>query len=242
MYTPVRTFVRRVGVARLAVVLIAVIGMTAPRLGRPKSPLSTKAVPAVVATLRPARPRRKVQAPRPDRPLPAAMDDNTQATVTAIRKIARAVRLAGHEAQKRLGMTSAQLAVLRALNDPQPLCINDLAERTMTNPSSVSEVVARLVSQGLVCRTRSARDGRSVELTLSDSGRSIVASALGPDDRLRNCVEQLPSRQRRQLSRLLGRLLEKIRGADSVSAPTCPQQVAEAAEPLSDAPPDLPTS
>lgn len=242
MCNSAREFIRRVGIGRVAVVLIAIIAMTAPRWGKPKAPLSAKAMPAVVATLRPARPRRKFNAPRPARPLPAPTDDNGEATLTAIRRIARAVRLAGHEAQKRVGMTSAQIAVLRALDDTKPLCINDLAEQTMTNPSSVSEVVARLVSQGLVCRARSARDGRSVELTLSDAGRSVLSGATGPDDRLRGCVEQLPSRQRRQLTKLLGYVLEKLNGSDVRPSPACPEQLAEAPAMLSDAPPEAPSS
>lgn len=242
MCNSTRKFISRIGVGRLAVVLIAAIALTAPRPGKPKAPLSTKAVPAVVATLRPARPRRKFNAPRPERPLPPPTDDNTEATLTAIRKIARAVRLAGHDAQKRVGMSSAQIAVLRALDDPTPLCINDLAARTMTNPSSVSEVVARLVSQGLVYRARSARDGRSVELTLSDTGRSVLAGAMGPEDQLRGCLEQMPSRHRRQLTRLLGYVLEKFRSTELRTAPACPEQVAEAPAMLSDAPAEAPSS
>lgn len=240
MYGSIREVMERVGVRRVIVVFVALVAVLAPRAGHPKVPLSSKAMPALVATLRPARPRRRFASPRPARPLPVPADDNGQAALTAIRRIARAVRLAGHDAQKRLGMTAAQLSVLRALDDPRPLCMNDLAERTMTNPSSVSEVVARLVSQGLVCRARNVQDGRSVELSLSDAGRSALANASGPDDQLRDCLDQMPPRQRRQLTRLLDRLLDKMTGPDSNSTPASAEKLALAPEGLLDAPPEAP--
>jgi len=241
MYGTVREVMRLIGVRRVVVIFVALVAVLAPRGRQPKVCLSSRAMAALVATLRPARSRRRFSAPRPARPLAVPADDNGQAALTAIRRIARAVRLAGHEAHKRLGMTAAQLAVLRALDDPQPLSMNDLAERTMTNPSSVSEVVARLVSQGLVCRARNAQDGRSVELSLSDAGRSALATASGPDDQLRDCLDQLPPRQRRQLTRLLDRLLEKMIGPDCSSMPTSAEQVAQAPEGLSDTAPDAQT-
>jgi DNA-binding MarR family transcriptional regulator len=48
---------------------------------------------------------------------------------------------------------------------------------TRTTPSSVSEVVARLVRRGLVTRQPSARDRRRAELTVTAAGHAVLASA-----------------------------------------------------------------
>ena len=240
MCNSLRRTLARLDVKRLLVVLVAIAGMSAPRVGRPQSPVRPKALPVMLATLGPVRPRRRFPVVKPTRPLPPLTTDDGQAAVDAIRRIARVVRLAGHEAQKRVGMTAAQLAVLRALDNPQPSSITDLADRTLTNPSSVSEVVARLVSQGLISRARSQRDARSVELSLTEGGRLALTSTSGPDDQLRTGLDQMPSRDRRHLSRLLGRLLDKLGtpAAQANEAPVMDDQVARtSSEPqtLSDA-------
>ena len=51
------------------------------------------------------------------------------------------------------------------------------SRRTRTTPSSVSEVVSRLVRQGLVTRAASVRDRRRAVLTLTAAGAALVRSA-----------------------------------------------------------------
>ena len=75
-----------------------------------------------------------------------------------------------------LGLTTAQAEVLSLLNERRVLTLSGLGELLVcesgTNPS---RLVDRLVTRGLVERTRSATDGREVLLQLTNSGRRTAA-------------------------------------------------------------------
>src|SRR5262249_12501674 len=93
--------------------------------------------------------------------------------------------------------------------------LNALAARTHTHQSSVSAIVTRLVDCGFVTRTRSMRDGRTIELGLSRSGKRLVNRA--PDaaqERLIRGIRQLPPARRRTLASALAELGQAMDTAD----------------------------
>jgi hypothetical protein len=92
---------------------------------------------------------------------------DVRAVLDGVRRIVQSLRESSRWAEKYLGMTGAQLFVLQELDEAPAQSLNDLAARTHTHQSSVSTIVARLVDQGFVTRTRSSRDGRTIELHLS---------------------------------------------------------------------------
>lgn len=92
----------------------------------------------------------------------------------AIRSIARDLRSPVAEVN---GVTKAQLEVLQALHRKPALSINELADRTYTHQSSVSSVVGRLESGGLVTRIPVRHDARRVAVTLTRAGRSALKKA-----------------------------------------------------------------
>lgn len=231
MFTRFPQFLARADVKRLLIVTAVGIALLVPKPGRARLRPRPHSVPALLATLCPVRPRRRFPSARPQRPLPAINTDDGKVAIDSLRAILRAVRLAGHDAQKRVGLTAAQFAALRALDQADPLSMNELADRTMTNASSASEVVTRLVSQGLVSRVRCEEDGRSVRLSLTDSGRLALTAGTGPEDEVRGAVDKLESGERRQLNRLLARLLEHLsQGAGAGLAPENASPSAEEAE------------
>ena len=61
-------------------------------------------------------------------------------------------------------MTGAQLFVLRELSLEPGASIRRLSERTLTDPSSVSVIVARLVEHGYVTRAVDEADRRRTAL------------------------------------------------------------------------------
>lgn len=209
MFTRLGQFFAREDVRRLLIVIAVGSAMIIPRPGRRLKP-RPHTIPGLLATVCPVRPRRRFPVARPVRPLPPISTDDGKVALDSLRAILRAVRIAGHDAQKRVGLTAAQLSALRALDEVDPLSMNELADRTMTNASSASEVVTRLVSQGLVSRVRCEEDGRSVRLSLTDSGRLALAAGTGPEDEVRGALDKLPTAERRQLNRLLARLLENL--------------------------------
>ncbi len=129
----------------------------------------------------------------------------------AIREIVRVLRESSRAAEARVGLSGAQLFVLRQLADGGPMSLNELAARTLTHQSSVSVVVSRLVDAGLVSRDKSARDGRRLELSLTRKGESLLHQAPGASqERLVEGLRRMGVRERKQLRLTLERWLEEI--------------------------------
>jgi len=130
----------------------------------------------------------------------------------AIRGIVRALRLTTQEAERRLGISGAQLFVLQTLAaSDEPLSVNDLAEATLTHQSSVSVVVRKLVDRGLVRRQRAADDARRWELEATAEGRRLLERAPATaQERMVAAARRLPASTRSELARGLGALLEAV--------------------------------
>ena len=94
-----------------------------------------------------------------------------------LRRIVHALHAGTSAAERVVGLSSAQLFVLRQLHAEPEHSLTDLAQRTRTTQSSGSEVVARLVKRGLVARAPSAIDRRRAVLTLMPAGEALVATA-----------------------------------------------------------------
>ena len=118
-----------------------------------------------------------------------------------LRRIVRALRESSRQAERRLGVSGAQLFVLRSLADGSALSLNDLATRTRTHQSTVSVVVKRLVEAGLLTRDTSELDARRVEIRLTRRGRSLIDRApLAAQDKLISGIERLPRKERQVLA------------------------------------------
>jgi len=136
--------------------------------------------------------------------------EQSREVLDAIRRLVQVIRRSAQAAERRVGLSAAQLFVLRKLAEVQILSVGELAIRTATSQSSVSEVVQRLVTAGLVQRQRSARDGRSVELSLSDAGRALVDKApQAIQDHILEGLSRMPGRDRAELARLINNLLQE---------------------------------
>lgn len=102
----------------------------------------------------------------------------------------------------------AQLFVLQRLAESPALSIREVAERTFTDPSSVSVVVSRAVRGGLVARERDTRDARRARLALTRRGRSLLARApRAGQESLIAALDRMPAAGRRKLGRLLSELI-----------------------------------
>ena len=137
-------------------------------------------------------------------------DEEDRIVLDSVRRIVQLLRRSAIASERQIGLSTAQLFVLHKLAGEQTLSVGELAERTLTSQSSVSEVVQKLVVAGFVDRVRSKRDGRSVELSLTEQGRKVLESApVAPQDYLLAGLKRMPPRDRKQLARLLGRLVKE---------------------------------
>lgn len=89
------------------------------------------------------------------------------------------LRTAAEQGLRRLGLTMAGYAVLRALADSENLSSADLARRVFVTRQTLGGVVTGLVGQGWVNRRppRPAVDGRVRPLQLTPAGRRLLVQA-----------------------------------------------------------------
>jgi DNA-binding MarR family transcriptional regulator len=104
----------------------------------------------------------------------SARADHVATCVVAIRGIVRVLRLAAQRTQQVSGITAAQAFVLQQLRDTTPLSLNELAARTLTDRTSVAEVVQRLQERHLVRRVPAPHDRRRAAITATPEGRAVL--------------------------------------------------------------------
>jgi DNA-binding MarR family transcriptional regulator len=139
---------------------------------------------------------------------------NSQAAVRSvldsIRRIVRALRLFDREAEKRAGLSAAQVFVLHHLRDGKAISINGLAARTHTDQSSVSVVAAKLAARKLLRRARGGADGRNVVVSITEKGLAALKSAPpAAQEKLAAAIMRLTPGKREQLANLLAELVRK---------------------------------
>lgn len=133
----------------------------------------------------------------------------------AFRDILRAYGLISRLMQThfaRYGITGSKWGVLRTLHRAEGeglrgLRQSDLGERLLVRPPSVTMVVGRLATDGLVAIRRSQRDRREKVVGLTDHGRRLVDRVLQVHaQRIDDLMSGLNSGEQRELHRLLGML------------------------------------
>jgi DNA-binding MarR family transcriptional regulator len=135
--------------------------------------------------------------------------------MVALRRIVRFLRLADRDAEARVGLSAAQLFVLQSLAQRPARSFAELAQRTLTDQSSVSTVVARLVERKLITRRPAADDRRRAELRVTTAGARVVDRAPSvPQMRITEIVRAMPAPRRAELVRSLDRFVTAIGAHD----------------------------
>ena len=158
----------------------------------------------------PASSTRSSGSKRPSRAT-AVGEDGALEALDSLRRIVRALGTSARTAEQSAGVTGAQLFVLQKLREARAYSLNDLADRTFTHQSTVSVVVDRLVSRGLVARIRSSADARRIELSLTPEGRTALRSAPPPaQSRLIAALRALPRQRARSLADALRSIVSEM--------------------------------
>jgi DNA-binding MarR family transcriptional regulator len=107
--------------------------------------------------------------PRPDAAEPAEI---------AARLRLSATRLARQLRQKAdAGLTPSQLSALAVISHHEPLTLGELAEHERVAPPSVTKIVAKLESEGLVTRTPDPTDRRVANVATTAAGSALIAES-----------------------------------------------------------------
>lgn len=143
------------------------------------------------------------------------MLSDRQTIMDALRRVVQALRQSSAHSEQSSNVTGAQALILKHVAAREGLSINDLAGLTFTHQSTVSEVVSRLETRGLIRRERAAGDGRRCELRLTDDGKAAARStAVTAQENLMHALQDLPPETIAQLA--LG--LEALIGAAGLDA------------------------
>ena len=119
-----------------------------------------------------------------------------------LRRLVRVLRSSNIESERRTGITTAQLFVLKHVAEHPGGSLGDVAARTLTTQSTASEVVARLVARGLVSRGPAPNDRRRAALSATADGLRILRASSPPvQERLIAAIGQLPSNQQEAIAR-----------------------------------------
>src|SRR4051812_29140785 len=124
----------------------------------------------------------------------------------------RAAKLHFAAVQRIAGIRGAQLLALSEINAQSGLRVSDLTQRMSLHQSTVSNLVEKLNSAGLLRRIREAGDNRVVRLQLTSAGRKVLARAPNPARGvLPDALDKLDGRSLKKLSSALESLVKEMK-------------------------------
>ena len=131
-------------------------------------------------------------------------------TKTIEKSVGRALLLAARlhrgrmgERLNALGLFPGQEQALKALQ-AAPMTMGELASLLRVKPPTVSKTIGRLSLQGLVTREGGGRDGRLVQVALTENGQKTAAALDAVWNQVEDeLLEKLDSKERKQLRKLL---------------------------------------
>jgi DNA-binding MarR family transcriptional regulator len=104
-------------------------------------------------------------------------------TAQAEEEVAARLRLSATRLARRLrqeadaGLTPSQLSALAIVEREGPLTLGALADHEKVAPPSITKVVAKLESIGLVARAVGPGDRRFVRVAVTDAGRALLEAS-----------------------------------------------------------------
>lgn len=108
-----------------------------------------------------------------------------------------------------LGLTYPRYLVMLVLWEQDGLTVRELGQRLQLDSGTLTPLLKRLQSAGLVTRQRRKQDEREVDIRLTDAGLALRDKASGIPECLAQCM-QLPFAQMQSLRDELKRLTRQI--------------------------------
>jgi DNA-binding MarR family transcriptional regulator len=136
------------------------------------------------------------------------------------RTLFRSVRMHYGSVRRETGMNGAQLWALCHIDESPGCTPGDLARDMALNQSTVSNLVRKLVEQGLVTRTRNPDDQRIASLQPTAKGRRVMKRASKPlVGVLQHALSRLSRKDLQELQALLRRLTASMPGREADGPP-----------------------
>jgi DNA-binding MarR family transcriptional regulator len=152
---------------------------------------------------------------------PEAVETNlTIPALRALRRILRAAELGNRQLATATGLAPSQLLVLQEVGERGEVTPTQLSSALQFSQATITNIVDRLGTAGLVIRQRGDTDKRRVRVMCTEAGRSVIDRA--PDLlQLRFSEEfaRLPEWEQAMILAGLGRLADILGVASSDAAP-----------------------
>lgn len=137
--------------------------------------------------------------------------------LSRVSRLARHLDLARRRAFSERGLETWEFDVLSALRragEPYQLTPTALVRQTLVTSGTMTNRIARLAERGLVDRSSSPTDARSVQVRLTGAGRDVVDAAMAElIAGEREILASLDPQEQASLAGLLTTLLEPFDGA-----------------------------
>jgi len=140
--------------------------------------------------------------------------------IAATRRIMRAVDLHSRRLVERCGLTGPQLAVLQEAERLSGTTAGALARAAHLSRATITGILDRLEKNGLVVRTRSGEDRRTVNVVVTDRGKTVLKAAPSLlQDRFRRELLKLEEWERTSILSTLQRIAAMMEAEGIEAAP-----------------------
>ncbi|MEO0982607.1 MAG: MarR family transcriptional regulator [Pseudomonadota bacterium] len=105
------------------------------------------------------------------------MTTRSDAALIAMRRILRVTEMQSKKLAKVAGLTPSQLLLLQFLDEPGEATAGDVAKAVKLSQATVTSLIDKLQTRGLVNRRKSERDRRRIYVVLTEAGRETLDAA-----------------------------------------------------------------
>ncbi|MHA7859604.1 MAG: MarR family winged helix-turn-helix transcriptional regulator [Henriciella sp.] len=148
------------------------------------------------------------------------MTRRSEDALIALRQIQRRTEQASKRLAAMAGLTPSQLLVMQILSERGEVSAGELSKMTQLKHATITTLVDKLVTRGLLSRRRCDEDRRRVWLTLLPDGQKAITAA--PDllqDTFETRFEKLPDWHQAMLVSSLERIAALLDAEDLEAAP-----------------------
>ncbi len=103
-----------------------------------------------------------------------------KSVLIALRKLMRVTDLYSRKLHKTSGLTTPQLLLLQSIKSIGEVSISELSNDVSLSQATVTNILDRLETKGLVIRKRSNIDRRKVHAYLTEDGKNIIKKSSPP--------------------------------------------------------------
>ena len=146
--------------------------------------------------------------------------DLSEQILVALRRVIRAIDQHSRKLVQSHGLTGPQALIIRELVRAGQLTGSELAKRLSLSQATVTDVVKRLESRGLVQRLRASDDRRKVTIQPTDEGRKTLEGSVPLlQERFLERLANLQDWEQTQLLASLQRIAEMMNAEDLDASP-----------------------